>query len=268
MLYALAIGAGGDADLDFVHETRGPRVMPTFFAAAAFADACDVVLEGLGLRGKQLVHSDQELIVVGPLPPEGRLSNLLTVVHVHDAGTGAVIDVECTSEVDGRPVSRTRVGLFALGAGGFGGNGAREGERFAPPDRGPDRRLDMSTRQDQALLYRLSFLHPIAPGGGATAAPDPHVDPADARAAGFDAPVMHGICTFGFLCRAALAEIDRIGGGRLSRLVGRFTAPAHPGQTLTALFWHGEQRLVAKMVNDEGAAVISDAAIEYTVGVS
>jgi hypothetical protein len=264
MLYALGVGAT-PREMDYLYEARGPRVFPTFFAAAGFADSCDVVLDGMGLADKALVHSDQELIVIGEMPPAGTMVNLLTVTRVHDAGTGAVIDVECLTEVDGRPVCRSRVGLFSVGAGGFGGNGAHEGERYPIPSRGADRTIDMPTREDQSLLYRLSFLHTIAPGTPRAKACDPHVDPADAQAAGFDGPVLHGICTFGFLCRAALAEIDRIGGKRLSRMIGRFTAPVHPGQTLTTEMWHCDDRLVARMRSDDGANVISNAAVEYEI---
>lgn len=262
MLYALGVGAG-PRELDYIYEGRGPRVLPTFFAAAAFADSCDVVLDDLGLAGGALIHSDQELTVVGGLPASGTLVNLLTVTRVHDAGTGAVIDVECLTEVDAHPVCRSRIGLFAVGAGGFGGNGAHDGERYPIPSRAPDRSIAMATREDQSLLYRLSFLHPIAPGGEAARGADPHVDADDARAAGFDGPVLHGICTFGFLCRAALAEIDRVGGTRLSRMIGRFTAPVHPGETLTAELWHCDERLIARLRKDDGTDVLAHAAIEY-----
>ncbi len=262
MLYALGVGAD-NRDLDYLYEARGPRVLPTFFGAAAFADSCDVVLEALNLAGKPLIHTDQELILTGDLPPAGCLVNLLTVTRVHDAGTGAVIDVECLTEVDAQPVCRTKVGLFALGAGGFGGNGAHDAERHPPPARPPDRVIAMSTRPDQSLLYRLSFLHPIEPGKRGQQACDPHVDPESARAAGFDAPVLHGICTLGFLCRAAMAELDRIGAKGMSRFVGRFTAPAHPGASLTAEMWHHEQRIVARLRSDDGAEVISDAAVDF-----
>lgn len=262
MLYALGVGAD-TRELDYLYEARGPRVLPSFFAAAAFADACDVILEGLALTDKPLIHSDQELFVVGDLPPAGALVNLLTITRVHDAGTGAVIDVECLTEVDARAVCRTRVGLFSVGAGGFGGNGAHEGERYPIPARAADRSIDMVTRDDQSLLYRLSFLHGIVPAGDERRASDPHVDPDDALAAGFDAPVLHGICTFGFLCRAALAEIDRVGGTRLSRMIGRFTAPVHPGQTLTTDMWHTDDRMILRMRSDAGVDVISNAAVEY-----
>jgi len=262
MLYALGVGAG-PRELPYLYEGCGPKVLPTFFAAAGFADSCDVVLEGLGLAGGALIHSDQELTVIGRMPPAGTLVNLLTVTRVHDAGTGAVIDVECRTEVDGQPVCRTRVGLFAVGAGGFGGNGAHEGERYPVPARAPDRSIDLATREEQSLLYRLSFLHPIHPGDGVRRGSDPHVDPEDARAAGFDGPVLHGICTFGILCRAALAEIERVGGGRLSRMIGRFTAPVHPGQTLTAELWHCDDRLIARLRNEDGVEVLSNAAIEF-----
>lgn len=264
MLYALGVGAD-DRDLDYLYEARGPRVLPMFFGASAFADSCDVVLEELDLDGKPLIHTEQELILTGELPPAGSLVNLVTITRVHDAGTGAVIDIECLTEVDGRPVCRTRVGLFSLGAGGFGGNGAFEAERHPPPARPADRVIAMSTGSDQSLLYRLSFLHPIEPGEPDGGVGDPHVDPATARAAGFDAPVLHGICTLGFLCRAAMAELDRIGAKRMSRFVGRFTAPAHPGHSLTAEMWHCDERIVARLRNGDGTDVISDAAVEYDI---
>jgi acyl dehydratase len=82
------------------------------------------------------------------------------------------------------------------------------------------------TRPDQALTYRLSGdRNPL------------HSDPAVAEMAGFEKPILHGLCTYGFTGRALLHSLCGGDPARFQAMEGRFSRPVYPGDTLTVSMW-------------------------------
>lgn len=215
ILYALAVGAPA-TDLDLVFEQR-LRVLPTFALTLA-----QWAPDALGSRGafdtKTALHGSQELSVLAPLPRSGELTMRASVGEVWDKGAAAVFEVQVESDYFVATWS-----LFAPGAGGFGGE--RGPAKPAGPVGDPDLTVDLVTAANQTALYRLlGDLHHI------------HIDPDAAAAIGRPRPIMHGLCT---LAAGTLPLARELGvhPADLTRLSGRFAAPAFPGDTLPIRGW-------------------------------
>jgi acyl dehydratase len=225
ILYALAVGAGARADeLDLVYE-RDLRALPTFPVAPPFA-ALMQMEDRLGIDLATVLHGEQRLELHRPVPARGHVDIRARVSKVWDKGAGAVIDTTAEIAVDGEPVATTTYASFVRGGGGFGGE---RGDGLKPPavDRPPDATASETTLGRQAQLYRLcGDTNPL------------HVDPAFAASAGFDRPILHGLCTYGFAVRMAthLVEGDVVGAD------ARFTGVVFPGDTLSVEMWQIDPR--------------------------
>ncbi|MGF6999353.1 MaoC/PaaZ C-terminal domain-containing protein [Paraburkholderia sp. GAS32] len=230
MLYGLAIGMGGDPldrrELPFVYEV-GLLAVPTFAAVAAWG--AGISPEQIGVdRGKTL-HGEEGLIVHKPIPVQGRVVADSRVVAVYDKGKGkgAVIQRETVlrDPQTKEPLATLTRTAFARADGGFGGpTDSRTGN--GGPARRPDLTIELQTRRDQALLYRLcGDRNPL------------HADPEVARAAGFEVPILHGLCTYGMACRAVMQAFCDYDPARIREFSVRFSAPVFPGDLLTVDLW-------------------------------
>lgn len=174
-----------------------------------------------------LLHGEQSVCLHSTIPPAGTARATASVEGVYDKGQDALVRLRSSlaDTSSGAVLAEVRSGLFLRGAGGFGGPRG-DTTYWQRPDRAPDHVVEYRTRPDQALLYRLSGdRNPL------------HSDPAYAAKGGFDRPILHGLCTFGFTGRAllhTLCDSDPTGFGSLSV---RFAAPVLPGQTLEVLIW-------------------------------
>ena len=234
LLYALGIGAG-TADLAFTtensHETP-QQVFPTFAVICCMGFAA-APLVGSFNWGK-LLHGSQEIRLSAPLPTAGSLSVVAEVADIQDKGEGknAIIMLRAkgTDTATGEQVAETLTTLVIRGDGGFGGQPGQRPPAPEFPDREPDARIALPTREDQALIYRLSGdRNPL------------HSDPWFARElAGFPTPILHGLCTYGFAGRALLAELAGGEAAKLTSMAARFSSPVFPGETLTTSIWRTE----------------------------
>lgn len=250
ILYHLGLGAGippTDPDeLAYTYE-RALKVLPTFAVIQAFS-----VLHGLaGVAGlhfdpANVLHGEQEVAVPAPLPVRSEVKTSGRVTAVYDKGSDAVTVVEATSRTpDGRELARTRFSLFMRGAGGFGGERG-PGAAYAAPDGPPDAEISRRTLPQQALLYRLSGdKNPL------------HADPEAAAYAGFDRPILHGLATYGIVCRAV---VDELVGGDVSvvaRYGARFSGIVFPGDTLVIRAWSRDCGFALQaLVEERGTSVL------------
>lgn len=256
-LYALGVGTASDAmdelELPFVFEGRDTRlrVLPTF--AVLFPSFDLHSAPGIAGREALLLHGEHELEVYRPLPPRGSVITDAQVTGVHDKGSGALVIIEATSRDDlGQLVATNRYGVFAPGAGGFGGARAPAGG-LNTPNRPPDLVHEEAIATNQALLYRLSGdNNPL------------HADPAAAAQAGFPRPILHGLCTFGFVGRVVLRHLCGSDPGKFGRLALRFAQPVFPGETLITEIWHAgaASHLLRCRVEDRDAFVITRGSFE------
>ena len=234
MLYALSTGVGSDPldaeQLKFVDDTRSrPTVaLPTMAVVIGFPGSWMDVPE-TGIDFSRIVHGEEELIMHRPLAAEGTLVAHHRVVDVTDkgAGRGALItyDKDLYDDADGSLVATVRHTTFARGNGGFSGAEAPAKTAATPapavPARAPDKRRTMTTFPQQALLYRLcADRNPL------------HSNPEVAKKAGFDRPILHGLCSFGMAGFAIIADWCDHEPAKLASMKLRFSAPMYPGETL------------------------------------
>ena len=234
LLYALGVGAG-TSDLAFTTENSHgvpQQVLPTFAVICCMGFAA-APLVGTFNWGK-LLHGSQEIRLSAPLPPAGALSVVAEVADIQDKGEGknAIIMLRArgSDPSTGAQVAETLTTLVIRGDGGFGGQPGQRPAAPEFPDREPDAHIALPTREDQALIYRLSGdRNPL------------HSDPWFAQTlAGFPKPILHGLCTYGFAGRALLAELAGGEAARLTAMSARFSSPVFPGETLTTSIWRTE----------------------------
>src|SRR5271169_3728180 len=245
MLYALGIGLGADPmnekELPFVYE-RGLKVVPTAATVLAAGGgggraaraAADAPAMPAGHRPSQInflmmVHGEQKVELHKPLPTSGTFTAEGRTVGAWDKGEGkgavVVNETTWTDEKGDKAVTLTG-SMFARGDGGFGGPTEGQPEPHPVPTRAPDLSVDISTRPDQALLYRLNGdRNPL------------HSDPEFARRAGFPRPILHGLCTYGITCRAVLQAITGYDPDQILSHQVRFSSPVFPGETISVDLW-------------------------------
>ncbi len=186
-----------------------------------------------------LVHGEQSIRLHGDIPTEGTVSIVTTVAGMYDKGTAGLVVLESESRHagTGELAFTNRTALFIRGEGGFGGPRNPEGDEESAlaaeplPTREPDEVVSYATRPDQALLYRLSGdRNPL------------HSDPTFAKRAGFDRPILHGLCTYGFTGRALLHTVCGSDPARFGAMRARFSKPTMPGDTLTISVWDVGER--------------------------
>lgn len=231
MLYAQSIGFGRDAidrkELAYVYEQgQALQTVPTLASALV----PDMFPPDLGWDYSQVLHVEQRLQLYRPLPPAAELRLDKRVVDVFDRGTrrGAMF----LFEVEGRLAKDDTV-LFTLGAtvmargdGGFDGPSGSGPSPHRPPRREPDLSCETPTRADQALLFRLNGdRNPL------------HADPDAATDAGFEIPILHGLCTYGIACRAILQTICDYDHTLIEGFDARFSLPVLPGDTIVTDMW-------------------------------
>lgn len=250
VLYSLGVGSGF-SELDYCYEKR-LKVLPSFSIAAIFDFLAHIgATSNVNLAG--ILHGEQSLVFHHPIPPEGTLSTTGRIVKYYDKGPGKgalVIGESDTYHSNGKKLFTSVITIFARLDGGFGGENAPKKE-FVFPDRDPDIVVDDSPGVNQPLLYRLS--------GDIF---DLHVDPEFAKMAGFEKPIMHGLCTHGFACRALVNSLIPGMPEKARRMDCRFSKTLYPGTPIRTLIWKtGEGKALWKTLN----AVTGDVVIDHGV---
>jgi len=249
MLYALGVGCGPD-ELQFTYE-RDLKVLPTFAVIPSFPAMMNLG-GAMDVNPAMILHGEQRIELHAEIPTSGTITTTPTIKAVYDKIKGAVVVVE-TDSVDarGKLLFRNTSSIFARGEGGFGGDRGPSGQRNVPPDRKPDRSIAMKTLPQQALLYRLSGdMNPL------------HADPDFAKMAGFDTPILHGLCTYGHAGRAVLKAFCGNDPTRLRSFEVRFSGVVYPGETITTDMWQIEPGRVVLTARTERGEVLSAAGAE------
>ena len=233
LLYAVGIGAG-QADLPFTTENTQHTqqlVFPTFAVVAGSGTASPgaSAMSQIGtFNFALLVHGSQAITLHRPIPVEAQATTQDRVVAMYDKGKAAVVVMENdVKSVDGEPLWSTRSAAFIRGEGGWGGERGPSGPQNEPPaDTAADHEITLQTLSDQAFVYRLSGdRNPL------------HTDPSFAAIGGFDRPILHGLCTYGFTGRALLGALADNDVTRFHHIEGRFSSPVLPGDALTVRVW-------------------------------
>jgi len=230
MLYALGVGLGRDAqhtgELAYVFEHAGLHTLPTLVTMLV----PDTLVANSGIDIRKMLHRSQSLEIFRPLPPAAKLLVNQRIASVADRGAGRGAEIELETEFrlarDDSVICTAGSLVVARGDGGFGGAAPIVRTRHRMPNREPDLVCDLPTRCDQALLFRLSGdFNPL------------HVDPQTAKNAGFDAPILHGRCTYGMACHAILKTVCDYDFTLITGFDVRFSSPVYPGDIITTEMW-------------------------------
>jgi acyl dehydratase len=253
LLYAVGIGAGTD-ELQYTTENTkniDQKVFPTF---AVIVGGGGIPMREVGSFNPTLmVHGEQGIELLSEIPAEGEIESVGECTAIYDKGSAAVLEFTSESKnvATGEVLLRTRTSLFCRGEGGWGGDRGPS-EKIQFPSRTSDQQVSYTTREDQALTYRLSGdRNPL------------HSDPSFAAMGGFEKPILHGLCTYGFTGRGLLNEICGGDAGRFKSMNARFSKPVFPGDTLTVSIWVDGSEALFKTTNQNGDVVIDQGVFRF-----
>lgn len=254
ILYALGLGYGADplneAELPFVYE-RKLRSLPSYTNVLCHPGFW-AQYPKFGINWVKILHAEQDFRIHSPLPPVGRIRGEYRIGGVEDKGEGRGALLHQAKELyntaNGDHVATVRSTLFLRGDGGMGGFGEPAPTAERVPEKAPDDIVEIQTLPRQALIYRLSGdWNPL------------HADPAIAQKAGFDRPILHGLCTNGLANRAILSHFCDNDPNRLHQMFVRFSNPVMPGETIRFEFHReGSNRLRFRAVVAERNVVVLD----------
>lgn len=263
MLYALGVGAAmsnpvAEDDLKYVYE-RKLAALPTMAVVLAGSGSW-VSHPDTGITLTKLLHGEQFLTIHKPLPAQGTLVGKDRVDEIYDKGAekGAVLYMsrDIFEKESGDLIATVGTGIFLRADGGFGGTATGAPVPHAvPADRPADASIDLPTRPEQAAIYRLSGdYNPL------------HIDPKIATAAGFEKPILHGLCSYGVAGRGVIKLLCGNDPTRLRKLNVRFASPVYPGETLRVEVWNeGEGRAAFRVrVVERDLVVLNNGYAEFT----
>jgi acyl dehydratase len=263
ILYALGLGVGARAAQDPAHLTfvyeQELQALPTMAVVLAYPGFW-VGEPQYGIDWRKILHADQSLELLQPVPVEGTVRSETVVEEIYDKGAskGALMYVRRNlyDAASGSLIAKVRQGLFLRGNGGFGGKSNGAPAPHDIPNRTPDLVFNANTRDEQALIYRLSGdYNPL------------HVDPAIAAVAGFPRPIFHGLGTYGIAGWAVVSTLCDGVASRLRRLDARFSMPVFPGESLSVEIWReapGRASLQVR-VGERDHVVLKNGYAEYEV---
>ena len=198
-----------------------------------------------------VLHGEQDLVIHRPIPVSGAVENKRRIAEIWDKGKAALIVMETVSSDEDGPLFTNRFSIFARGEGGFGGESGPPAGNKAP-ERDPDVTVESKTMPNQALIYRLcGDKNPL------------HVDPEFAQMGGFDKPILHGLSSFGVVCKAVVDNVLEGDVTKVARYQVRFAGVVFPGETIVTSVWReGDRLLLAAKTKERDTPVLSNAAIE------
>jgi 3-hydroxyacyl-CoA dehydrogenase/3a,7a,12a-trihydroxy-5b-cholest-24-enoyl-CoA hydratase len=235
-------------------------MVPTFAVAPALRAVFALAKEGKQAPGlhygfDRVLHGEQYTEIRAPWPTSGKLTHTIKIKDIFDKGKNAlVVSAITTKDAEGNELAYNEITTLVRGAGGWGGDRGPSADVNVPPERAPDAVVEEKTSANQALLYRLSGdWNPL------------HADPGFAKNFGFDRPILHGLCSFGFAARHVVSKFCPSGDPRFFKSIkARFAETVFPGETLVTEMWkENDQRVVFRTkVKERDKVVISNAAVE------
>jgi acyl dehydratase len=233
ILYALSVGAGewlGQGAASFLTESAGPLVLPSLCLVLGHPGFW-ISDPATTADWRRNLHAEERFTIHAPLPAAAEIVGTTRIVDIVDKGTakGALLYTEktITNAQTGQLLAVVQRTQMLRGDGGYDGPSGPVRPAPSEPVGEPDIVRIVKTAKHQAFLYRLN------------GDPNPlHTDPEVAKSAGFEQPILHGLCTFGIAATAALFELAGGVPERIRSFGARFTSPVYPGETLQVELWH------------------------------
>jgi acyl dehydratase len=256
ILYHLGLGAGFEkptdaGELEYTYE-KNLKVLPSYGVIPVFGALAGLGgMPGVEINFALVLHGEQDLVIHRPIPVSGSVETRRRVAEIWDKGKAALIVMETVSSDEQGPLFTNRFGIFARGEGGFGGESGPPAGNEAP-QRDPDLTIESKTMPNQALIYRLSGdKNPL------------HADPQFAQMGGFDKPILHGLSSFGVVCKAVVDSALAGDVTAVARYQVRFAGVVFPGETIVTSVWReGDRLLLAARTKERDTPVLSNAAME------
>jgi acyl dehydratase len=257
ILYHLGVGPGMEKptdpkELEYTYE-KNLKVLPSFAVVPVFSSLTSLAaIPGVKINFALVLHGEQAIEIHKPIPVVSEAVSEGRVAGLYDKGKAAliVLEVETKEKSTGDKLFTNYFSVFARGEGGFGGDsGPKAGNQ--PPEREPDLVTESRTLPQQALIYRLSGdKNPL------------HADPEFAKIGGFDTPILHGLSSYGVVCKSV---VDELLDGAVERVAGytaRFAGVVYPGETIVTSMWkEGDKILISAKTKERDTPVISNCAI-------
>ncbi|HTJ85398.1 MAG TPA: SDR family NAD(P)-dependent oxidoreductase [Polyangiaceae bacterium] len=263
-LYALSVGAAENpldaSELNFVYEMSpgGFQGLPSYGATCTVTALIEAIMKGQQAPGlnygfERVLHGEQAITMHRPLPTSGKLVHKARVKEIWDKGKNAVVVMEVkTTDGAGEPIFDNEMSMFVRGAGGWGGERGPSGDVGTPPSRPADKVVEQKTDPNQALLFRLNGdRNPL------------HADPSFAKNFGFDKPILHGLCTYGYATHHVIAAMSNGDARYFKSIRARFADSVFPGETIVTEMWReGDQIIVRAKVKERDKVVLSNCVVE------
>ncbi len=255
ILYQLGLGAGNPQtdprELSYTYEGC-LKVLPTFGVIPVHHMLAHVPsVPGIQFNPFMLLHGEQDLEIHQRIPTSATVANSGRVADIYDKGKAAVVVLEThTKDQQGELIFVNRFTMFMRGEGGFGGHSGPKASNDAP-EREPDLVVESPTLPQQALLYRLSGdKNPL------------HADPAFAQIGGFDKPILHGLCSYGIVCKAVVDHLLEGDTYQVARYQVRFRGVVFPGETIVTRMWkEGSKVFLHAATRERESDVITNAVV-------
>ena len=258
ILYHLGVGAGAPptdpGELRYAYEGE-LQVLPSYATIPQFPVMMSLgYAPGFDINPAMILHGEHEIVIHEPIATSGAVTQAGRVTEVLDKGKGALalVEIVSTLEKTGKPLFTNRASIFIRGEGGFGGDSGPSSVDLTP-SRDPDHVVESVTLPQQALLYRMASgdKNPL------------HADPGFAAFAGFDRPILHGLCTYGIVCKAVVDYALEGDPGAVASFAARFSGVVYPGETLVSSIWEeGDQVLVSTSVKERGATALTNGVVK------
>lgn len=252
IIYALGIGAKID-ELDFLYE-KNLKVFPTF-AVIPFGPSLYPFIEEAGINLFTLLHGEQKITLHKPIPASGEIANTAVCTSIWDKGDkGAVFTLDAQGyDAAGDLLFENKALLMDRSGGNFGGERGPKSQKIEPPEgKNADFCVSYTTSPEQAALYRLNGdLNPL------------HIDAEFAKFGGFDTPILHGLCTYGYVGRAVLHSICGGEPANLKSFAVRFMGVVFPGETLITEGWKiDDKNWIINTKTQDGRLVLGNGTVE------
>jgi len=253
ILYNIAVGSSQDpmnkSDLDFTVGPN-PKVIPSFAACIYPMESVFSIIgsEGLEVSLTSLLHGEQKITIHKDIPSSGKALTKAKITAVEDYRKFASVTIASDSYIDDEKISTAESVMLFIGEGGFGIKPEKK-EKLTAPKTDPDNVIEYKTLENQAILYRV-------PSGDNNPL---HVDPDFAKVAGFERPILHGLCTYGITCKKLIESEFENDPVKVSEISARFSGPVTPGNTLEINSWNQDSYTIANVVEKEtGTVVLKD----------
>lgn len=246
-LYALSVGANVNGELEYVYE-KDMKIIPTYWAAIlGFEEFTDAYEYGQYIP--ETLHYGFDIVYHKPITrTEGKIHYTIELLHIYDRGEGrgSLAEIEAVAYDEGdEKVFTLHTRDIDMSSGGFGGEKPPKAA-VTYPDRAPDFEVEDYIGPNQAAIYRIDNDPNIL-----------HIDPDFAKLGGFDKPIVMGMCTAGYACRALIKTVCPGRPESIKNFGVRFTSTLELDNPIKTQIWKlDDHKVLFRLLNAKTGDVV------------